>query len=138
MKIAKEFYWEMGHRLPHHKGLCKNLHGHSYKMCVELEGSLDKNNMIIDYFDLTKIVNKIIEPLNHAFLCEETDHIVRDFLINNNFKVYLVPFVSTAENIALHLLKLLKEQLKSYKNIERIKVRLCETNDVYAEASDTI
>ena len=138
MKIAKEFYWEMGHRLPHHQGLCKNLHGHSYKMCVELEGSLDKNNMIIDYFDLTKIVNKIIEPLNHAFLCEETDHIVRDFLISNDFKIYLVPFVSTAENIALHLLKLLKEQLKSYKNIERIKVRLCETNDVYAEASDTI
>ena len=38
MKIAKEFRWEMGHRLPEHFGLCKNIHGHSYKMVVEFEG----------------------------------------------------------------------------------------------------
>ena len=41
MKIAKEFNWEMGHRLPEHFGKCKNIHGHSYKMMVELEGDLD-------------------------------------------------------------------------------------------------
>ena len=40
MKIAKEFRWEMGHRLPEHFGLCKNIHGHSYKMIVEFEGEL--------------------------------------------------------------------------------------------------
>ena len=27
MKIAKEFRWEIGHRLPEHFGLCKNIHG---------------------------------------------------------------------------------------------------------------
>ena len=25
MKIAKDFYWEMSHRLPWHNGLCKNI-----------------------------------------------------------------------------------------------------------------
>jgi len=135
MKIAKDFYWEMGHRLYKYKGLCKNLHGHSYKMRVELEGTLNEKQMLMDYFDLSVIVQKIIEPLNHAFLCEEDDEIVKEFLLKNNFKSVIVPFISTAENIASYLLNLLKEQLKIYNNIEKITVRLYETDDVYAEVS---
>lgn len=135
MKIAKDFYWEMGHRLYKYKGLCKNLHGHSYKMRVELEGTLNEKQMLMDYFDLSVIVQKIIEPLNHAFLCEEDDEIVKEFLLKNNFKSVIVPFISTAENIASYLLNLLKEQLKIYNNIEKITVRLYETDDIYAEVS---
>ncbi len=135
MKIAKDFYWEMGHRLYKYKGLCKNLHGHSYKMRVELEGTLNEKQMLMDYFDLSVIVQKIIQPLNHAFLCEEDDEIVKEFLLKNNFKSVIVPFISTAENIASYLLNLLKEQLKIYNNIEKITVRLYETDDVYAEVS---
>ena len=52
MRISKEFRWEMGHRLQLHKGLCKNLHGHSYKMEVELTGDVLENGMVLDYYDL--------------------------------------------------------------------------------------
>ena len=41
MKVAKEFKWEMGHRLPEHFGNCKNIHGHSYKMIAEFEGEIE-------------------------------------------------------------------------------------------------
>ena len=34
MKIAKEFRWEMGHRLPEHFGLCKNIHGHCHSYVI--------------------------------------------------------------------------------------------------------
>ena len=47
MKVAKEFRWEMAHRLQHHKGKCSNLHGHSYKMIVEFKGTI--NNDRINY-----------------------------------------------------------------------------------------
>ena len=60
MKIAKEFHWEMGHRLPEHFGLCKNIHGHSYKMIVEFEGELDEQGMVIDFYDVEKIIAPII------------------------------------------------------------------------------
>lgn len=66
MKIAKEFHWEMGHCLPEHFGNCKNIHGHSYKMMVELEGTQDESGMIMDYYDLKKIVNPVIEKLDHG------------------------------------------------------------------------
>ena len=55
MKIAKEFRWEMGHRLLEHKGKCYNLHGHSYKLLVEFGGEVEPNGMVMDYFDVKKI-----------------------------------------------------------------------------------
>ena len=34
ISITKEFKWAMCHRLQEHKGLCKNLHGHNYKLLL--------------------------------------------------------------------------------------------------------
>jgi len=96
MKIAKEFRWEMGHRLPEHFGLCKNIHGHSYKMIVEFEGELDKNQMVIDYYDVEKIINPVIEKLDHSFMVNKNDKIVLELLDKMNSKKVVVDF--TFEN----------------------------------------
>jgi len=132
MKIAKEFRWEMGHRLPEHFGLCKNIHGHSYKMIVEFEGELDKNQMVIDYYDIEKIINPVIEKLDHAFMVNIDDKIVIEFLEKMNSKKVVVGFNSTAENICNYLLSEIKKcSLPS--NISSVKVRVYETQFDYAE-----
>ena len=134
MKIAKEFRWEMGHRLPEHFGLCKNIHGHSYKMLVEFEGELDKNQMVIDYYDVEKIVNPVIEKLDHSFMVNINDKVVLEFLEKMNSKKVIVDFNSTAENICSFLLSEIKKcSLPS--NISSIKVRVYETQFDYAEES---
>ena len=132
MKIAKEFRWEMGHRLPEHFGLCKNIHGHSYKMTVEFEGELDKNQMVIDYYDVEKIINPVIEKLDHSFMVNIDDKIVIEFLEKMNSKKIVVGFNSTAENICNYLLSEIKKcSLPS--NISSVKVRVYETQFDYAE-----
>ena len=132
MKIAKEFRWEMGHRLPEHFGLCKNIHGHSYKMIVEFEGELDKNQMVIDYYDVEKIVNPVMEKLDHSFMVTEDDKIVLEFLEKMKSKKVVVNFNSTAENICNYLLAEIKKcSLPS--NISSVKVRVYETQFDYAE-----
>jgi 6-pyruvoyltetrahydropterin/6-carboxytetrahydropterin synthase len=132
MKIAKEFRWEMGHRLPEHFGLCKNIHGHSYKMIVEFEGELDENQMVIDYYDVAKIINPVIEELDHAFMVNIDDKVVLEFLEKMNSKKVVVGFNSTAENICNYLLsEIKKSNLPS--NISSIKVRVYETQFDYAE-----
>ena len=73
MKISKEFRWEMGHRLPLHDGLCKNVHGHSYKLLIEISGEVNKNGMIIDFFDLSNIIQPLLDKFDHAFMCSEDD-----------------------------------------------------------------
>ncbi|MEE9448446.1 MAG: 6-carboxytetrahydropterin synthase [Ignavibacteriaceae bacterium] len=132
MRIAKEFKWEMGHRLPEHFGQCKNIHGHSYKMLVEFEGELDENGMVIDYYDVEKIVKPIIEKLDHAFLVNKDDKHTREFLEKLNSKKVIVDFESTVENICIYLLTKIKSaDLPA--NVNAIMVRVSETEEDYAE-----
>jgi len=134
MKVAKEFRWEMGHRLPEHFGLCKNIHGHSYKMIVEFEGELNEQGMVIDYYDVEKIINPIIEKLDHAFMVSRDDKVVLEFLNKMNSKKVVIDFESTAENICNYLLgEIRKTKLPG--NIKKIIVRVSETKNDYAEAS---
>lgn len=132
MKIAKEFKWEMGHRLTFHHGKCKNLHGHSYRCMIELSGKPDENGMLLDYYDLKKIIDPIIEKLDHSFMVYEKDYELIDVLDKLNSNKVVVDFESTAENICTYLLNEIKKtSLPS--NIEGIKVRVLETENTYAE-----
>ncbi len=132
MKIAKEFHWDMGHRLPEHFGKCKNIHGHTYRMIVELEGNVLDSGMVMDYYDLKKIVLPIIEELDHAFMVYKEDKEIIQFLDKLNSKKVIVGFQSTVENICRYMLSKLKAaNLPS--NIDTLRVKIYETLDDYAE-----
>lgn len=134
MKIAKEFRWEMGHRLPEHFGLCKNIHGHSYRMILNVEGELNQQGMIIDYYDLDKIINPIIQMLDHSFMVNENDIDVLEFLNKLNSKKVVVDFDSTVENICLFVLNKIKES-RMPENVISVTIRIYETQFDYAEES---
>lgn len=137
MKIAKEFRWEMGHRLPFHNGKCKNLHGHSYKCMIELSGNAEENGMVLDYYDVKKIIEPIIENLDHSFMVYKEDYELLELLEKLNSKMVVVNFQSTAENICMFLLdEIKKTELPS--NINKIKVRIFETENTYAEEEISI
>ena len=123
MKVAKEFRWEMGHRLPEHFGLCKNIHGHSYRMIVEFEGELNERGMVIDFYDVEKIITPIIEKLDHAFMVNINDEGVIKFLEKMNSKKIVVDFESTIENISKYLLEEISN-IKLTSNVRVISVRV--------------
>lgn len=132
MKVAKEFRWEMGHRLPEHFGNCKNIHGHSYKMIVEFEGEMNKDEMIIDFYDIDRIIKPLIEKLDHAFMVNKNDTEVIEFLDRLKSKKLVVDFNSTVENICKFVLNEIKKADLS-QNISSVSVRIYETNEDYAE-----
>ena len=133
MKISQDFYWEMSHRLPWHEGLCKNIHGHSYKMQVMLYGDLDENQIIVDYYDIFKVVKPYIDKLDHCFLCESDDELMITFLKTNDFKHLVIQGKATAENICNWFLEELRPQFAKYDNIHKLAIRIFETEDTYAE-----
>jgi 6-pyruvoyltetrahydropterin/6-carboxytetrahydropterin synthase len=137
MKIAKEFTWEMGHRLSFHSGKCKNLHGHSYKCWIELSGSPNSNGMVLDYYDLKKIVEPILDELDHSFMVYKNDIELINVLEKLNSRFVLVDFETTAENICLYLLNKMKSS-NLPGNIHSIKMRVLETENSYAEETATI
>ena len=132
MKIAKEFRWEMGHRLPEHFGKCKNIHGHSYKMIFELEGEMEESGMVMDYYDVKKIVEPVIQKLDHAFMVYKEDKAIISFLEKMKSKMVIVEFQSTVENICKYFLNEIKK-INLPENIDKVSVRIYETADDYAE-----
>lgn len=132
-KIGKDFIWEMSHRLAFHNGPCKNIHGHSYKLRVEIEGELDEQSMLLDYYDLEQIVKPLIMQLDHAFLCDKNDNIMLPFLKEHGFKYFVIDDYTTAENMVTFFLNEFGTKFKQYENIHSLMVQVYETFDVYAE-----
>jgi len=130
MKIAKEFHWEMGHRLPEHFGLCKNIHGHSYKMIVEFEGELD-------VYDVEKIINPVIEKFDHAFMVKDDDGLTLEFLNKLKSKKVIVNFFATVENICKFITEFIVESSLPG-NIKNVTVRIYETSEDYAEVRKSL
>ena len=135
IRISKEFNWEMGHRLMHHNGLCINPHGHSYRMRVIIDGEKDENGILLDYYELEQIVNDVIKDFDHCFVVNEKDKVMREFLEKNDFRVIVLPFDATAENLCDVFSDLLQQKFSYQNNIKMFTIRIYETQFVYAEKS---
>lgn len=139
IRVTKEFHFEMAHALHNYDGLCKNIHGHSYKLLVTLRGTPipgDENTkygMVMDFGDLKKIVNKaIIDKYDHSLvLNQKTRHTKLNDLDNLFGKVYFLSYQPTCENLLQDFAKTLKELLPQ--NVELFCLKLFETATSYAE-----
>lgn len=68
-RVTCSFTFEAAHQLPWHQGRCKQLHGHSYRLEVVVEGPLDENGIVIDFDDVRTIVRReVVDRFDHQFL----------------------------------------------------------------------
>ena len=146
VSITKEFSWNMAHLLAEHEGLCKNLHGHTYKMQIEVTrkeedvimSHASSEGMVLDFKDLKQLVNvKIVEPLDHAFMYwinspDIVEHEIAKILIKNGRKVAKVNYRTTAEEMAIDFFSILAKELLVI-NIELKCVKVWETPTSFAE-----
>lgn len=70
MRLQAEFQFAAAHRLPHYDGPCFRMHGHNYKLLVQIQGKADpKSGMILDFVDLQRIVQQaVLERCDHHTL----------------------------------------------------------------------
>ncbi len=87
---------------------CNDVHGHNWKIETWLTGKLNDSRMVVDF----TIIKREVMKLDHTN-------------INN------IVNPSTAENIAVYLARKLYEL--EPKNLEKVKVRVWETETSYAE-----
>ncbi len=76
MKIWREFRFEAAHFLPlvpeDHK--CRRLHGHSYRVRLEVEGLVGKDGMVADFADLKRAWESLHTQLDHRCLNDVIDN----------------------------------------------------------------
>ena len=139
IKITKQFSFEMAHALRNYDGLCRNIHGHSYKMDITLAGqplhdeSSPKNGMVMDFGDLKRLVNEeIISLLDHALVLNaKTDNQLIEVLKQNYEKIVTVEFQPTTENLLNFIAEKIQARLPN--DVKLNCVRLRETDTSYAE-----
>ncbi len=65
-EVTVEDTFAAGHYLRNYKGKCENPHGHYYKIRGTRAGKeLDKAGLLLDFKDLRKVMQHVIERLDH-------------------------------------------------------------------------
>ena len=139
IKITKQFSFEMAHALRNYDGLCRNIHGHSYKMDITLAGrplndkKKKKNGMVMDFGDLKKLVNEeVISLFDHALVLNaKNDPQLIEVLKQNFDKIVVVEFQPTTENLLDFIAGKIKQRLPE--TVKLCRVRLRETDTSYAD-----
>jgi 6-pyruvoyltetrahydropterin/6-carboxytetrahydropterin synthase len=70
MRLGIIDFIDSAHYLPGHEK-CGKVHGHTYKIEVLIEGEVQENGMVIDFYDLKKGVKEILQEYDHTLLNEQ-------------------------------------------------------------------
>ena len=57
--------------------ICERLHGHNYRVAVEVEGPLDENQYVIDFIALRDELKTITDELDHHMLLPASHPLIR-------------------------------------------------------------
>lgn len=150
ISVTKEVTFDCAHMLSGHESLCRNLHGHTYKVQITVTGDTiteegSSNGMVIDFKHLKKAIDEVItSKLDHAviFSAEAYRGQAEEELLfwakSYKLRYFIMPGRSTAEQMA----KYFSEAIEAYlvgevnlKNLHSCSCRVFETPTSYAEVS---
>ena len=115
--LKTEAAFDSAHFLTDYYGKCENLHGHRWRMEVTIasdelgtEGTM--RDMVLDFGVFKKAVRALADELDHTFLIEEGSLKPETMraLEEEGFSLTVLPFRTTAENLARYAYGRLKEQ----------------------------
>lgn len=79
--VSRVFGFEAAHQLPWHEGKCRNLHGHSYRLEVTVDGPVGPDGIVVDFADLKAVVQReVIDRFDHRYLNDLLDNPTAELL----------------------------------------------------------
>ncbi len=141
IRLTKEFSFESAHALEGYDGKCREIHGHSYRLFVTVEGTPSqeaddpKCGMVMDFGELKAIVGReIVERLDHSFVVRRSERMSRlvTVLREEGFSnIIEVDYQPTCENMLADFAARLQGALPPHVRLHSL--RLHETATSYAE-----
>ena len=129
--VTKTVKFDAAHVLTDHQGLCKNLHGHTYRVDVSVAQEAD-GDMVVDFKELKKVANEVIcDRFDHAFIYNTEsagESEIATVVEKHGMRTAAIPFRSTCENLAKMFYNEMKARIPGLSG-----VRVWETADNCAE-----
>jgi 6-pyruvoyltetrahydropterin/6-carboxytetrahydropterin synthase len=70
-EVSVDRTFAAAHKLRDYHGKCENLHGHNYKVRVTIESdSLDSAGLVVDFGEVKRLMDGVIDKLDHTYLNE--------------------------------------------------------------------
>ena len=110
---VKGFYFSASHYTLGAESKCRNLHGHTYRVDVEVCGDVDESTgMVVDFLILKRVVEEVLRDYDHKLLIPRRD--LESVSIRGPFsvevKVLEYPH-ATAEYLALDIARRVREKI---------------------------
>ncbi|ERI06236.1 6-carboxytetrahydropterin synthase [Atopobium sp. oral taxon 810] len=111
--LKTEACFDSAHFLADYHGKCENLHGHRWRVVVyikqnQLGAEGTERDMVLDFGEFKRVVREEVAAFDHMFLVEEgtLKQTTIDALRNEGFKLKILPYRTTAENLAKNFAEL--------------------------------
>lgn len=146
VRLDKEYHvFCAGHFITFGGNVCERLHGHNYRVQVEVDGPLDENHYVVDFIALRDALRAITDQLDHRMMLPAEHPAIRVCTDEREVSVtfedrrwvfprcdcVVLPIPNTtAELLARHIGRQLRETLavQAGVRLERLQVAVDEDN----------
>ena len=105
--LKTEHSFDAAHFLYGYDGKCSNIHGHRWKIILEvkteeLKDDVQHRGMYVDFEELKKDLRELADSMDHALIIEKNTlkETTLEALKSENFHIIALDFRPTAENMA--------------------------------------
>jgi 6-pyruvoyltetrahydropterin/6-carboxytetrahydropterin synthase len=78
VRVTKDYLvFCSGHFITYLGGECERIHGHNYRVAVEVDDDLDQNHYVFDFIALKDLTREITDELDHRMLLPTESNLIR-------------------------------------------------------------
>ncbi|MCR4601615.1 MAG: 6-carboxytetrahydropterin synthase QueD [Clostridia bacterium] len=115
--LRAENAFDSAHFLSDYEGKCRNIHGHRWKVQVEVQGRNlveegQNRGMVLDFGELKNDLKEECDALDHSLIFERgtLKEKTIEALSEENFRMKVVDFRPTAENFSKYFYERMKQR----------------------------
>src|SRR5437868_1293532 len=80
VRVTKDYLvFSAGHFISYEGDKCERLHGHNYRVAVEVVGPLDANHYVFDFIALKNRTKRITDELDHRMMLPTKNSFIKLF-----------------------------------------------------------
>ena len=112
--LSCESSFDAAHFLTNYDGKCKNIHGHRWRVVLEIEGEAS-NGMVVDFNIIKKNLKELCDYFDHTFIVEKNSLKLELLnMLKEEFLIREVDFRTTAENFSKYFYDILSKKYNVY------------------------